>query len=105
MGYSLDYQSVYRCRQVAVSNWLCSVITGLLLFVALSLKVGVSLKTTKMGYALAKEQNRTIELDMERRALELQRAVISNKMLLARRAQEELGLVPFSPQRIVKLTY
>lgn len=92
MAVCLDYQSVY-CRK---SNVAISVRTQLLaavfLLLALSSKVWIKIESTDIGYRLAKERQMTIDLDMQRRELELARSVLLRPDNLTKMTKARLGL-------------
>lgn len=92
MSVCLDYQAVQLRRGTLPSPVRVNFVVGLLLVIALCTKVHVKLTTTDLGYDLARERQRTVALDMERRELELQRSVLLRSDTLARRAEQVLGL-------------
>lgn len=99
MAVCLDYQAVY-CRK---TNFMISVrvqlFAALLLLCALSAKVWIKIESTDLGYRLAKERQITIELDMERRELELARSVLLRPDNLTRVSKQRLGLDLLNPEQ------
>ena len=92
MAASLQYQSVYVGSRIQAVSIKWHVISGLTLLAALVIRVSVKLENTSVGYELAKERRRTIDLDMQRRELGLQLSVLTRPDALAKRAKEKLGL-------------
>ncbi len=92
MAACLDYQSVYCKRKSASANLRWHVLAGVLLFGALALRVWVKIQCTSVGYDLAKERQRSVELDMERREFELQRSLLLRPDTLSVMAEKRLGL-------------
>jgi len=76
MAVCLQYQSVYVKREAAVVSLRVQVAAAVALLVVLGARVWVKLEATDAGYQLARERAKTVELDMERRELELQRSVL-----------------------------
>ena len=76
MAVCLQYQSVYVKREAAVVSIRAQVAAAVALLVVLGARVWVKLEATDAGYQLARERSKTVELDMERRELELQRSVL-----------------------------
>lgn len=99
MGVALDYQTVYRCRQRTIVSVKAQLLAAVLLVAALAFKVWIKIEKTDLGYQLAKVQQRTVELDMQRRELELERSVLLRPDNLARAAAQELGLKPLKPSQ------
>jgi len=52
----------------------------------------MKLEATDYGYQIARERQRTVSLDMERRELELQVSVLLRPDSLAKAAHEKVGL-------------
>ena len=104
MAVCLDYQCVY-VRKRAYVPMRYQVATVLFLFVALSTKVWLKMSSTDLGYALARERSATIELDMQRRELELKRSILQRADSLQRMAEKRLGLFPLEARRARKISY
>ena len=105
MAVCLDYQTVYARRErrfVSVRAQLCA---GILLLVALGVKVWVKIETVDLGYQLARERDVALEFDMERRELELQRSVLLRPDTLAKAANDKLGLRPMARHQVTRLQY
>lgn len=92
MAVCVGYQNIYYPRVSTYSTLKLQIILAAVLLALLGGKVWVKLSCTDLGYELARERDRTMRLDMERRELELQRSVIMRPDLLAKRAQSTLGL-------------
>lgn len=105
MAACLDYQAVYSRRSTAVVNWWMQLIAALLLLITLSAKVWIKIETTDLGYQLADERKVTVEYDMERRELELQRSVLLRPDILRKAAKSRLGMDVISPEQARKLSY
>ncbi len=104
MAVCLDYQCVYTRKRIYVPLRL-QVATVLFLLVTLSAKVWLKMSTTEVGYALARERQVTIELDMQRRELELKRSILLRTDNLQRMAEQRLALLPLDARRARKITY
>lgn len=105
MAVCLDYQNVYSRRRSVVISGRLQVLTVAALLVALSGKVWLSTQSTSVGYELAREQSKAVELDMKRRELELELSVLMRPDTLTRAARKSLGLVPLHPAQARKMTY
>jgi len=101
----LDYQEVYHRREVRKFGIAWQMIAAGFLLLALSAKVWTKLQSTNLGYELAAQQQISLELDMQRRELELQRSVLGRSDMLAHRANQKLGLETLQPSQAVKLSY
>jgi hypothetical protein len=64
----------------------------------------MKVQATHLGYDLAKEQRIAVELDMERRELELQRSMLLRPSSLEKAARG-LGLMPLNPSQARRLRY
>lgn len=105
MAICLDYQSVYcRKERVALSRKV-QVGAAVFLLATFVAKVWLSTQVTDLGYRIARERQRTVELDMERRELELQLSVLLRPDTLAEAATEKLGLKPLDPKQARKIYY
>jgi hypothetical protein len=105
MAVCLDYQNVYAPRRAIVISTRIQLAVLVLLVVAFSGKVWLSVRSTDLGYQLAREQQRAVELDMTRRELELELSVLMRPDTLSRAARKNLGLVPLNPAQARKMTY
>jgi hypothetical protein len=63
----------------------------MVLLALLGVKVWAKLEATDLGYSLARERQKTVALDMERRELELQRSVLMRPDSLSRSARTLYG--------------
>lgn len=104
MAICLEYQSVYSSRRESTSSLRFHLLAACLLLAALITRVTLKIQGTQLGYALAQERNRTIELDMERRELELKRSVLLRPDNLSRAAMT-LGLQQLDVEKARKLRY
>lgn len=104
MAVCLDYQSVYCRRENGTAIWWAQVIAASLLLVALSTRIWVKVQTTERGYRLAHEQQENIQLDMERRELDLQLSVLLRRDNLTKLAGEKLGLKPLNSKQTWKIS-
>ena len=103
MAVCLDYQTIYYRRQPAFISVRWQILACLLLLTALAGKVWIRIESTDYGYRLAKERQRTVALDMERRELELQLSVLLRPDNLAAQAKKRLGLVALNPKQTWKV--
>ncbi|RIL10301.1 MAG: hypothetical protein DCC75_04640 [Proteobacteria bacterium] len=105
MAVCLDYQQVYYRRRVKVVPLKYQIFAALALLLALSVKVWIKTNITDMGYQLAKERQHMIDLDMQRRELELKLSVVTRPDELSRLAKQRLGLQALNPKQARKLSY
>lgn len=105
MAVCLDYQSVYVRPADKVMSFRLQLAAGVLLLVALGLKVWVKIESVELGYKLASERQRLLALDMDRRELELERSVLLRPDALRQRAHEVLGLIDIRPDSVVSVRY
>lgn len=105
MAVCLQYQSVYVKREAAVVSLRVQVVAAVALLVVLGARVWVKLEATDVGYQLARERARTVELDMERRELELQRSVLLRPDSLTTSARKMAHLEDHSTERSVRISY
>jgi len=100
MAVYLDYQSVYSRRK----PWVCSIRTQILaaavLLAVLGFRVWIKVESTQLGYQLAEQRQMAIDLDMQRRELELHLSVLTRPDNLRQMAVERLGLKPFSSNQV-----
>ena len=103
MAVCLNYQEVYVRRSSAIVSSRLHLLAALFLLVSLAAKVWIKLESTDLGYQLARERQKTVELDMQRRELELQLSVLMRPDNLSRAAREKVGLVDSAPHQIIRL--
>jgi len=78
---------------------------ALLLIVALSVKIWIRAEATHVGYELASARKEAVDLDMNRRELELNRSVLLRPDSLRQEASKRLGLMKFNPEQAAKIIY
>ena len=105
MAVCLDYQSVYYNRRASAVSIRLELAAGLLLALALVGKVWMKIESTDAGYQVARERQKTVQLDMERRDLELQLSVLLRRDNLSSMAQKRLGLSALNPKQARKVVY
>lgn len=105
MAVCLQYQSVYVKRESAAVSVKMQVFAAVALLFVLGARVWTKLEATDLGYQLARERNKTIELDMERRELELQRSVLLRPDSLTRSAHSIGQLQQHSSERTLRVSY
>jgi hypothetical protein len=105
MAVCLQYQSVYVKREAAVVSLRVQVVTALALLLVLGARVWVKLQATDAGYQLARERSRTVELDMERRELELQRSILLRPDSLNSAARKMASLGEHRAERTIRIGY
>jgi hypothetical protein len=105
MAVCLQYQSVYVKREAAVVSLRVQVVTALALLLVLGARVWVKLQATDTGYQLARERSKTVELDMERRELELQRSILLRPDSLNSSARKMAGLEEHRAERTIRIGY
>ena len=103
MAVCLDYQSIYLKRDYARVSFRTKLVCAAVLLSALAFKIWIKIETTDIGYQLARERSRSVELDQRRRELELELSVSLRPDNLARRAQKELGLSALNPGQARKI--
>lgn len=103
MAVCLDHQMIYLKPRVQKASLRFQIIAAICLIVALILKVWIKLAIIDLGYQVAKERERYVSLDMERRELELQRSVLMRPDTLATAAHQRLGLTTLNSQNIRKI--
>lgn len=97
MAVCLDYQAVYVRKGAAALPKKFHVAAASLLLLSLAVKVWVKLETTDAGYSLARERQRTVDLDMQKRELDLQLSILKRPDMLANAARAKLGLSDHDP--------
>lgn len=105
MAVCLQYQSVYVKREASVVSLRVQVVTALALLLVLGARVWVKLQATDVGYQLARERSRTVELDMERRELELQRSILLRPDSLNSAARKMASLEEHRAERTIRIGY
>jgi hypothetical protein len=105
MAVCLQYQSVYVKREAAVVSLRVQIVAAVALLLVLGARVWVKLEATDLGYQLARERSRTIELDMERRELELQRSVLLRPDSLSASARKMAHLEEHMAERSFRISY
>ena len=105
MSVCLEYQSVYYKKRESALTLKWQVIATSLLLVALIGKVWIKIECTDFGYRVAREMQKTVALDMQRRELELQLSVLLRADNLTSTAQKRLGMVPLNPKQARKIQY
>lgn len=104
MAICLEYQQVYQRAAKSSHQLRWQVLSACVLLVVLVVKVFLKIETTDVGYDLAKERQRTVNLDMQRRELELQLSVLNAPNYLERLASEKLGLKKLKSNQAVKIS-
>jgi len=102
MAICLEYQSVYSSRKESSVSLKFHLIASFLLLAALVMRVTVKIQSTRTGYDLARAQRESVDLDMERRELELRRSILLRSDNLEKAARG-LGLVPLNSEQARKL--
>ena len=105
MAVCLQYQSVYVKREATRVSGKLQLVGAVVLLAVLGIKVWAKLEATDLGYSLARERQKTVAFDMERRELELQRSVLMRPDSLSRAAREKVGLSENSLGQTLKVTY
>ena len=103
MAVCLEYQMVYRRREVRSVPLRAQIVLASLLLFSLSFKVWLHIASTNLGYQLSQERTRAVEFDMQRRELELELSVLMRPDNLRHAAQERLGLVAMNPAQMRKI--
>lgn len=105
MAVCLQYQSVYVKREAARVSGKAQLVGAVVLLALLGIKVWAKLEATDLGYSLARERQKMVALDMERRELELQRSVLMRPDSLSKAAQDKVGLSEHSLGQTMKVAY
>jgi hypothetical protein len=105
MAVCLDYQAVYYKKENLLISSAMQICAAILLLMALITRVWLTIETTEIGYRLARERQKSVEYDMERRELELQLSVMLRPDNLAERAGKVLGLKPLNPEQARKIVF
>lgn len=105
MAVCLQYQSVYVKREAMRVSGKLQLVGAVVLLALLGMKVWAKLEATDLGYSLARERQKTVALDMERRELELQRSVLMRPDTLSKTARDKVGLAEHSLEQTVKVVY
>lgn len=105
MAVCLEYQSVYCDRRRSALNVRLHLVALFFLFASLAIRVWVKIETTQTGYLVARERERAMTLDMERRELELQHSVLLRTDSVRQMAKERLGLGAAESGQVKKIFY
>jgi hypothetical protein len=105
MAICLEYQAVYYDQARIRRAWWATLCASLLLLFMLGLKVWIKIESTSVGYDLAAQRARAVQIDMQRRELELQLSVLMRSDELGRRAHERLGLGALDSKQARKIVY
>ncbi len=105
MAVALDYQAVYGRRNTIVISVRAQIIAATLLLAALVIKVFLVSESTRIGYILAEERRKTIQLDMQKQELEFERSVLLRGDNLKKVAEKNLKLMPLNPAKVRKIVY
>jgi hypothetical protein len=105
MAVCLQYQSVYVKRDSTVVSAKLQLLAACALLAVLGVRVWSKLEATDVGYQLARERQRTVSLDMERRELELQLSVLLRPDSLAKAARDKVGLSEHASGQTIKVQY
>lgn len=105
MAVCLQYQLVYVKRDATVVSAKLQFVAAAVLLAVLGVRVWSKLEATDVGYQLARERQRTVTLDMERRELELQLSVLQRPDSLAKSARERVGLSEHAAGQTIKVKY
>ncbi len=105
MAVCLQYQSVYVRREAKAVSAKVQVLAGIAILAVFGARVWAKLEATDLGYQLGQARQLTVDLDMERRELELQRSVLLRPDSLARSGREMAGLSDHNPGKTIRLSY
>jgi hypothetical protein len=105
MAVCLQYQSVYVKREAAVVSLRVQIAAAVLLLAVLGARVWMKLEATDLGYQLARERSRMVELDMERRELELQRSILLRPDSLSAAARKMAALDDSGVEQSFRVVY
>lgn len=105
MAIALDYQTVYVRKRPNSLPLKWHIAAGISLFIALTAKVWIKIECTDEGYRVARLRQEAVELDMERRELELQRSVLLKPDNLVMRSAKQLKLKPLNPTQAKRILY
>lgn len=105
MAVYLDYQAVYCDRRTITISTRVQVLLLLLVFSIFAVKVWLQLEATRLGYLLSKERQLTVQMDMERRELELHKSVLLRPENLAVQAKGKLGLSHWDSSKVLRVVY
>ena len=105
MAVCLQYQSVYVRREAKAVSARTQFLAGMAILAVFGARVWAKLEVTDLGYQLAQARQQTVELDMERRELELQRSVLLRPDSLARSAREMAQLADHNPAKTIRVQY
>jgi cell division protein FtsL len=74
-------------------------LAAIILFAVLVFRIWIKIETTDLGYALASHRKEAIELDMQRRELELALSILQKGETIQSRASKDLGMVPMESRQ------
>lgn len=103
MAICLDYQSVYCDKRTFSSSAKFHLVAAGILLVALSFKVWMKVETIELGYQLARERERIVQYDMEKRDLELQLSILTRPDNLRKLAEARLALKPLKLDQSLRI--
>lgn len=103
MAVALDYQSVYVPKRTIKVSVRGQVIVAALLVLALVARVFIRNQMTDIGYELARERQRAMQIDMEKQEAKLQLSVLLRSDNLSEAASDKLALEPLNPSKTRKV--
>jgi len=74
-------------------------LAAIILFAVLVFRIWIKIETTDLGYALASQRTEAIELDMQRRELELALSILQKGETIHSRGSKELGMIPMESRQ------
>jgi len=104
MAVYLDYQSVYCRRGSWIFSLKAQVLAVCVLLAVLGFRVWIKVESTQLGYQLAQQRQLAVDLDMQRRELELHLSVMTRPDQLRSLADSRLGLRPFSAEQVRRIS-
>ena len=104
MAICLEYQAVYCSKKARVASLRVQLLAAVVLLSVLVARVTLKIQGTHLGYALAREQKLAVELDMERRELQLQKSMLLRPDSLEKAARG-LGLRALDPNQARRVGY
>lgn len=99
MAVALYHQSIYAPRGTIRVSVKAQIAVAILLLVALALRVFIRVQITDVGYDLAHERQRALQIDMEKQETKLKLSFLLRGDNLSEAASEQLGLRPLEPAR------
>lgn len=104
MAVALYHQSIYAPRSTIKVSVRGQVIIALLLMLALSMRIFIRVQITDVGYDLARERQRAMQIDMERQETKLTLSFLLRGDNLSEAARAQLGLEPLNPSRARRIS-